>query len=128
MQIMSNLETTALILGWIGIGYWGVCFWWMHRLSSRQEAMLKNCMKVTKRIERLSKTEHDLIQEVHPSVEKIKESVEDVAEKVSDDEWRGSGPPGAMPKIICGCAAIYFRVVAKSSPANSRLKSASRVA
>jgi hypothetical protein len=85
MLIMSNLQTTGLILGWIGIGCWGVCFWWMHRISSRQETTLKELHEMTARIERLSKVEHDLIREVHPTVGEIKESVEDVADAVSPE-------------------------------------------
>jgi t-SNARE complex subunit (syntaxin) len=79
----SNLQTTALVLGWIGTGCWIVCFWWMHRISSRQDTMLKELHEMTARIEQLSKAEHDLIQEVHPQVTEIKEQVEDVAEAVS---------------------------------------------
>jgi hypothetical protein len=37
------------------------------------------------RVEQLSETEHDLIQEVHPAVGEIKESVKDVAEVVSEN-------------------------------------------
>ena len=81
---MSNLQTAAFVLAWIGTACWGVCFWWMHRLSSRQEMMLKELHAVMKRIEQLSKVEHDLIQQVHPAVGEIKESVKDVADAVSD--------------------------------------------
>jgi hypothetical protein len=80
-----NLETTALVLGWVGIACWLVCFWWMHRLSSRQEAMLKELHDMTTRIESLSRAEHDLIREVHPKVSEIKEKVEDVADAVSSE-------------------------------------------
>lgn len=73
----------ALTLTWIGIGCWLVCFWWMHRISSRQNAMLKELHDVTKRIEQVSRAEHDLIREVHPQVSEIKEHVENVAEAVS---------------------------------------------
>ena len=65
-------------LTWIGIGCWCVCFWWMHRLSSRQETMLKELYEMTAHIEQLSRTEHDLIREVHPNVSAIKEHVENV--------------------------------------------------
>src|SRR5438874_13409258 len=75
--------TAALLLAWIGTLCWGICFWWMHRLSSRQETTLKELHEVTKRIEKLSKAEHDLIREVHPKVEEIHESVQDVSDKVS---------------------------------------------
>lgn len=82
----------ALLLSWIGTGCWGVCFWWMHRLSSRQETMLKELHEVAGRIESLSKKEHDLISEVHPAVEEIKESVADVAVAVEANP-SGDGAP-----------------------------------
>ena len=75
--------TLPLLLAWVGTACWGVCFWWMHRLSSRQEMMLKELHEVTKRIEKLSKAEHDMIKEVHPKVEEIKESVKGVSAAVS---------------------------------------------
>jgi cell division protein FtsB len=78
--------TVALILTWIGTACWAVCFWWMHRLSSRQEMMLKELHDVTKRIEKLSKAEHDLIREVHPKVDEIKESVKDVSDAVASQK------------------------------------------
>ncbi len=70
-------------LTWIGLGCWSVCFWWMHRISSRQDTMLKELHEMTTRIERLSEAEHDLIREVHPKVREIKEHMENVAEAVS---------------------------------------------
>jgi len=73
----------ALLLGCIGTLCWIVCFWWMHRISSRQEGMLQELREVTARIEKLSQTEHDLISEVHPQVSEIKEHVQDVREVVS---------------------------------------------
>ena len=82
---MMNIETTALVLGWVGIACWVVCFWWMHRLSSRQQATLKELHAMTTRIERLSKVEHDLIRELHPQVGEIKNKVDDVADAVSND-------------------------------------------
>jgi len=87
---MANLGTTSIVLAWIGTGCWGVCFWWMHRLSARQEAMLKELHAVTKRIEKLSEVEHDMLREVHPTVEKIKESVKDVAVAVSAEDSSGN--------------------------------------
>ena len=73
-------------LTWVGIACWGVCFWWMHRISSRQDAMLEELHRVAKRIEQFSQAEHDLIQEVHPQVSEIKERVQDVAQAVTPDE------------------------------------------
>src|SRR5256885_13212905 len=46
-----------------GLGCWCVCFWWMRRISSRQDAMLKELHEMTRRIEQLSQAEHDLIRE-----------------------------------------------------------------
>ena len=85
-----DVQTIALILAWVGTVCWIVCFWWMHRLSSHQEAMLRELHQVTKRIEELSKAEHDMLREVHPNVQKIKESVKDVAVAVSAEDSRDS--------------------------------------
>ncbi|MCA1659526.1 MAG: hypothetical protein LC642_03155 [Verrucomicrobiaceae bacterium] len=90
MNMRYNVQTVAMILTWVGTGCWVVCFWWMHRLSNRQERMLKELGAVAKRIEKLAKAEHDLIREVHPKVEEIKESVEEVSDQVSAQ--------GAAPK------------------------------
>jgi hypothetical protein len=80
---MENFEAMALVLGCIGTVCWAVCFWWMHRISSRQDAMLKELREMTTRIAKLSQAEHDLIREVHPQVSEIKEHVQDVREVVS---------------------------------------------
>jgi hypothetical protein len=71
------------VLTWVGLGCWCVCFWWMRRISSRQDAMLKELHEMTTRIEQISQAEHDMIREVHPQVSEIKEHVENVAEAVS---------------------------------------------
>ena len=73
-------------LTWLGLACWIVCFWWMHRISSRQDALLEELHDMTARIERLSRAEHDLIQEVHPKVSEIKEHVENVAQAVTNDD------------------------------------------
>lgn len=90
MNVRFDFQMMALILAWVGTACWVVCFWWMHRLSSRQETMLRELHDVTKRIEKLSKVEHDLIREVHPKVEEIKESVKDVAVAVSAEDSSGN--------------------------------------
>ncbi|HET9418554.1 MAG TPA: hypothetical protein VFO30_04365 [Chthoniobacterales bacterium] len=74
------------VLTWVGLACWCVCFWWMHRISSRQDTLLKELHEMTARIEQLSKAEHELIREVHPQVGEIKEHVEDVREAVSPDK------------------------------------------
>ena len=82
---MQKFEAMALVLGCIGTLCWIVCFWWMHRISSRQDAMLEELHEMTTRIERLSRAEHDLISDVHPQVGEIKEQVENVREVVSSE-------------------------------------------
>jgi hypothetical protein len=82
---MQSFEGMALVLGCIGMLCWIVCFWWMHRISSRQDAMLEELHEMTTRIEKLSQAEHDLISDVHPQVSKIKEHVENVREVVSSE-------------------------------------------
>jgi hypothetical protein len=89
MNTRFDVETTALILGWIGTACWVVCFWWMHRLSARQQATLDELQEMAKRIEALSKAEHDLLREVHPKVEKIEESVKEVAVAVEAEDSSG---------------------------------------
>lgn len=54
---------------------WPICFWWMHRISSRQDAMLKQLRKQAQRIENVSKEEHQILKELHPAVQKIEEEV-----------------------------------------------------
>jgi uncharacterized Fe-S cluster-containing radical SAM superfamily protein len=81
-----NFETMALVLGCVGTLCWAVCFSWMYRISSRQNAMLEELHEMTKRIEKLSQAEHDLISDVHPQVSEIKEHVENVREVVSPEK------------------------------------------
>jgi hypothetical protein len=80
---MNSLGAVTLILGWVGTACWLVCFWWMHRISVRQDTMLKELHGMTARIEKLSQVEHDLIRDVHPQVGEIKDKVDDVAQAVS---------------------------------------------
>ena len=60
--------TIAYCLTWVGTGAWVVCFWWMHRISSRQDALLTELRELTQ-------TQHDILREVHPDVGEIKEHV-----------------------------------------------------
>ena len=60
--------TITDILTWVGTGAWGVCFWWMHRISSRQDALLTE-------LRELARIQHDILREVHPDVGEIKEHV-----------------------------------------------------
>ena len=75
-----------VVIAWLDLVFWGVCFWWMHRISSRQDSLLGELHRMTKRIEHLSKAEHELIREVHPQVHEIKDKVEHVQQVVSQDK------------------------------------------
>jgi predicted transcriptional regulator len=77
-----NAETVALWLALIGTLCWGVCFWWMHRISSKQNDLLAQLHEQGRRIEHLAKAEHDLIKQVHPQVTKIKKDVAEVRDAV----------------------------------------------
>ena len=80
---------TYSFFNWLAIidtGCWLLCFWWMHRISARQDALLKELAGQGQRIERLSKAEHDLIKEIHPKVESIQGHVDEVADAVRSDE------------------------------------------
>jgi len=83
---MQNFEAMALVLSCIGTLCWIVCFWWMHRISSRQNSTLEELHQMTGRIEKLSRAEHDLITDVHPQVSEIKEKIETVREVVSSEK------------------------------------------
>jgi hypothetical protein len=54
----------------------------MYRISSRQDAMLQELQEQGRRVERLSREEHDLIKEIHPKVKNIEGDVSDVADAV----------------------------------------------
>ncbi|MBA3882417.1 MAG: hypothetical protein H0X73_06785 [Chthoniobacterales bacterium] len=59
----------------IGMACWPVCFWWMHRISARQNAVLRQLHDQGRRIENVSKEEHNILKELHPAVQNIEESV-----------------------------------------------------
>jgi hypothetical protein len=76
---------STLIAFWltvVGTLCWVVCFMWMHRISTRQDGLLTELREQGRRIEDLSRMEHDLIREVHPQVGEIRDSLEAVAENV----------------------------------------------
>jgi hypothetical protein len=69
--------TVAYWLTWVGTGAWGICFWWMHRISARQDALLME-------LKELAKTQQDILKEVHPDVGEIKEHVvEEQGDKIN---------------------------------------------
>ena len=69
-------QTIAYVLTWIGTSAWVICFWWMYRISARQDTLLME-------LKDLAKTQHDILREVHPKVGEIKEHVvEEQGEKI----------------------------------------------
>ena len=64
----------------IDVACWAVCFWWMHRISQRQDTMLKELQQQAHSIEELSREEHQILKELHPTVQKIEEGVDRVQE------------------------------------------------
>lgn len=72
------------------IGCWFVCFWWMHRISSRQNAVLDELRDQAQRIEKISREEHAILTELHPNVEALKKGVDEVSEQVARVE-EGAG-------------------------------------
>lgn len=82
---LSFSEFLGLTLTIFGTLCWGVCFYWMKRISDRQDKVMNVLQSQGKRIEKLSKVEHDLIKEVHPQVSEIKESIETVVKIIDEN-------------------------------------------
>jgi hypothetical protein len=64
----------------LDIGCWAVCFWWMHRISQRQNIVLEELQQQARSIEELSREEREILKELHPTVQKIDENVDKVKE------------------------------------------------
>jgi uncharacterized protein YdeI (YjbR/CyaY-like superfamily) len=79
-----NENNFAFWMTLAGTVCWAICFWWMHRLSSKQNVLLAQLREQGKRIEKLSRMEHDLIKEVHPQVNEIKEGMEEIIAAVKE--------------------------------------------
>lgn len=86
---------------------WVVCFWWMHRISTKQNALLDQLHKQGKRIEKLSKLEHDLIKEVHPQVSEIKEGMDTMVATVKETNATNSSV--SKHKYASKCLPIRSR-------------------
>jgi uncharacterized protein YdeI (YjbR/CyaY-like superfamily) len=91
-----NENSLAFWMTLVGTVCWGVCFWWMHRLSTKQNILLAQLREQGKRIEKLSRIEHDLIKEVHPQVNVIKEGLDEMIAVVKENA--ASLPPVVAPK------------------------------
>jgi 4-aminobutyrate aminotransferase-like enzyme len=57
----------------------------MRRLSTKQNALLDQLREQGKRIEKLSRLEHDLLKEVHPQIGDIKEGMEEMIAVVKEN-------------------------------------------
>jgi len=64
---------------------WGICFWWMGRISAKQNHLMDQLREQGRRIEKLSKVEHDLIKEVHPQVGEIKDGMNEMIAVVKEN-------------------------------------------
>jgi hypothetical protein len=94
-----NENGVAFGMAVVGTVCWGVCFWWMHRLSTKQNALLDQLREQGRRIEKLSRVEHALIKEVHPQVNEIKEGMEKMIAVVKENsENRPTTAGQANPK------------------------------
>jgi hypothetical protein len=91
-----NENSLAFWMTLAGTVCWGVCFWWMRRLSTKQNFLLDQLREQGKRIEKLSRIEHDLIKEVHPQVGEIKEGMEEMIAVVKENSE--NNPPASKTK------------------------------
>ncbi len=80
-----NIANLCALLTVLGTLCWGICFWWMYRISDKQNNLLAQLKEQGRRIERLSKMEHDLIKEVHPKVGEIKEGMDEMIAVVKEN-------------------------------------------
>jgi len=69
----------------------------MHRISAKQNDLLEKLGEQGKRIEKLSKLEHDLIKEVHPQVNEIKEGMEEMIATAKENQ-KDNPPPSKVKK------------------------------
>jgi hypothetical protein len=87
------MDKLAFYMTLLGTGCWAVCFWWMYRISREQNKLLDRLSDQGKRIEKLSKIEHDLIKEVHPKVSDIKEGMEEMIAAVKENTESNNAAP-----------------------------------
>jgi uncharacterized protein YdeI (YjbR/CyaY-like superfamily) len=90
--LVMDRNLIAFWMTLVGTGCWAVCFWWMYRISAKQNYLLKQLAEQGKRIERLSKIEHDLIKEVHPQVNEIKEGMEEMIATAKENQEHNPPP------------------------------------
>jgi hypothetical protein len=63
---------------------WPVCFWWMHRISSKQNGMLADLHAQQKKVREISDEGREIIKEIEPKVQKVAAKIDEaVAAKTS---------------------------------------------
>ena len=82
---MMDRDAVVFWMTLVGLLCWGICFWWMRRISLKQNDLLRQLHEQGKRIEKFSKAEHDLIKEVHPQVGEIKDSMNEMIATVKEN-------------------------------------------
>ena len=80
-----EMNNIAFWMTLISLVCWPICFWWMHLISFEQSQLLDQLREQGKRIEKLSRIEHDLIQEVHPQVGEIKDGLQVIIAAVTEN-------------------------------------------
>ena len=85
-----NRDEIAFWLTSVGTACWIACFWWMHLISKKQNALLAQLQQQGKRIENLSRLEHELIKELHPQVGEIKEGIDVMVAAVNENQEQDS--------------------------------------
>jgi hypothetical protein len=58
------------LIDWLSVfsaACWPVCFWWMHRISANQNAMLEDLRKEAGEVRKISEEEQDLLRDLHPA-------------------------------------------------------------
>jgi hypothetical protein len=96
LECGMDQPTAGFWMAVIGTICWGVCFWWMGRISVNQNKLIDQLREQGQRIEKLSKAEHDLLtNEVHPRVGEIKEGVNKVIAAVQENAATQM-PPGTQ--------------------------------
>lgn len=86
-------KDAAFWMAVVGTLCWGVCFWWMGRISAKQNRLMDQIREQGRRIEKLSKAEHDLIKEVHPQVGEIKVGMDEMIAAVKENTAKQTVAP-----------------------------------
>lgn len=85
----TNLSFWLTVVGTV---CWGICFGWMYRITAKQNRVLDQLREQGRRIEKLSKIEHDLIKEVHPQVVEIKDGMNEIIAAVKENAENHPSP------------------------------------